>query len=405
MFRIGVSTIAAAALLAGTAASPAGAGAAESGLEELWEEFPLDDERQAPALRGRPTEDRPATARAPDPAERGSPAQPENAGTNRWASERIGLLAAILALLVAAAAAGVVRSRGPSGRQGSATTRPTLRWLPPQLAPSLAFSPARRDVVGALLRAASADVLHHQAAEPEQRPKRPTYTGGAEMGDRKPPAQAPNKPIAKAEAEAQVLKRKGSAGAKLALKASERGHRPKRDLDGRTKEQLASTEAILLKEKLAPQREQKRAAGPVTNERPGLRTKRGARRESALRPVSASGAERDARVLAAARETRMRECEVGWWRGYVKSAFFAMETSSTGPGRTIAWSPYFRWRKRDVPRETPEAAAALRSLVNSLEREGWIVAGRHEEWFRVRFKCPSGVDAPGTIGGHQIHTG
>src|SRR5688572_9010805 len=112
MFRIGVSTIAAAALLAGTAASAANAGAAEGGLEELWEEFPLDAERQAPALRGRPTDDGPATARTSDPAERGSGAQPENEGTNPWASERIGLLAAILALLVAAAAAGVVRSRG-----------------------------------------------------------------------------------------------------------------------------------------------------------------------------------------------------------------------------------------------------------------------------------------------------
>lgn len=388
IFRIGVSTIAAAALLAGTAASPAAAEVPESGLEELWEEFPLDEERQAPAIGGSPAGDNPATARAPDPAERGSQAQPENVGTTPWASRRIGLLAAMLALLVAAAAAGVVRSRGASGREGSATMRPTLRWLPPLPAPSLAFSPARSDVVGALLRAASANASRQQVAKPEQRPKRPRRTEGAELVDRKPPAPSLNKPTAKAEAEAQVLKRKGSADAKLALKASETGHTPKSDLGAPTKEQLASTEGILLKEKLAPQRKQKRAAGPVTNERPGLRTKRAARRESALRPVSASGAESDARVLAAASETRMRECEVGWWRGYVKSAFFAFETSSTGSERTIAWSPYFRWRKRDVPRETPEAAAALRSLVESLEREGWTVAGRHEEWFRVKFKWP-----------------
>ena len=140
MFRIGVSTIAAAALLAGAAASPAAAAAADSGLEQLWEEFPLDDERQAPAPRTPVTDEGPATARAPAPAERRPAARPADPGTNSWASERIGLFAAILALLVAAAAAGVARFRGASRRQGATTTPPTLRRLPPQ--------PAARGVAG-----------------------------------------------------------------------------------------------------------------------------------------------------------------------------------------------------------------------------------------------------------------
>ena len=416
-FRIVLSTIAAAALLAGATAPSAAAAAADGGVEELWEEFPLD-ERQAPAPRTRATDEGGATARASDPAERRSAARPANEGSRSWASDQIGLLAAILALLVAAAAAGVARTRDAWPGQNSKTTRPTLRW-PPHLVPSPAVSPVGSDVVGDLLRVASAGVPRRRSAKVGQRPGGLPRMARAETGDGKPLPEALKQPTTEAEAEAEVLKRKGSADSKLALKASETGLKPKSDDDARAKEQLASTEGVVLKEKLegvvpkeklAPKTEEKRSAAPVKNGRLGRRAKSRARRESALRPVPATGAERQPRVRGAARETRTRTCQVEWCRGGVKSAFFAIETSSgwfgrTRFGRTIAWSPYFHWSNRGVPRETPEAAAALRSLVESLEREGWIVAGRREEWFRVKFKWARDVDAPETVGGHQSHTG
>jgi hypothetical protein len=407
MFRIGVSTIAAAALLAGAAASPAAAAAADSGLEQLWEEFPLDDERQEPAPHTPATDEGPATARAPAPGERRPAGRPADAGTSSWATERIGLFAAVLALIVAAAAAAVARFRGASRRQGSTTTAPTLRWLPPQPAPSPAVSPVGGDVVGGLLRAASAGVPRQRAAKLGQTPKGPSRTARAEIAVRKPLAEALKQPTAEADAEAEVLKRKDSA-ATLAVKVKNKeGLTAKSEGgDARTKEQLASTEGVLLKEKLAPKGEPKRSAAPVENGLPGRGAKSRVRRESALRPVPASGAESHARPRAAAGETRLRECEVEWWRGYVKSAFYAIETSSGGFGSTIASSPFFRWRKSDVPRETPEAAAALRSLVESLEREGWTVAGRRKEWFGVKLRTAIDVEALGITGGHkQTHIG
>ena len=267
------------------------------------------------------------------------------------------------------------------------------------------MSPVGGDVVGGLLRAASAGVPRQRAAKLGQNPKRPIRAARAEIAVGKPLAEALKQPTAEADAEAEVLKRKGSA-ATLAVKVrNKEGLKAKNEGgDARTKEQLASTEGVVLKEKLAPKGEPKRSAAPVEN---GLRgAKSRARRESALRPVPASGAESHARTRAAAGETRVRECEVEWWRGYVRSAFYAIETSSGGFGRTIASSPFFRWRKSDVPRVTPEAAAALRSLVESLEREGWTVAGRRKEWFGVKLRTAIDVDAPGITGGHkQTHTG
>lgn len=77
-----------------------------------------------------------------------------------------------------------------------------------------------------------------------------------------------------------------------------------------------------------------------------------------------------------------RVCEIQRWQGYVKSQFCAVAPNAK---TTIGTSPYFRWRRSDLP-ETPAAAAALRVLVESLQRDGWRVDGRGEEWFAVRLR-------------------
>jgi hypothetical protein len=87
-----------------------------------------------------------------------------------------------------------------------------------------------------------------------------------------------------------------------------------------------------------------------------------------------------------------RTCEVRWWRGYVKSEFFVVETTFGSVETTIARSPAFRWRKGEAPAETPEAAAALSALVDQLEDEGWTPSGRGENWFNVKLQSSGAVD-------------
>jgi hypothetical protein len=184
-------------------------------------------------------------------------------------------------------------------------------------------------------------------------------------------------------AEAELLKRKPSVDATEALKA--KGDRE----DLIEKQRLALGEAAALKQKLASAGEQKEATKLRENRSRARPRPAAAKRASVLRPIPDPDVEgvseteegaRDGRATAAGPE----ECEVRWWRGYVKSHFFAVVTGADGTEATVTKSPSFRWHSSEPPPETPVTAAALRALVESLEREGWTVAGRGEDWFAVR---------------------
>ena len=213
-------------------------------------------------------------------------------------------------------------------------------------------------------------------------------------------AHAAKHSIAGPQAETEVLKRKPPADATDALKAKGEGEGA---LD---KERLAASDTVALKEKLAATRTQKQAAKP--REHPArMRPRTGdTRGRSALRPVP------DPEIAAAltepddarGRAVRPQECEVRWWRGYVKSQFSAVATEAGGAEAVVASSPYFRWHKSSPPQESPAAAAALRALVETLEREGWTIAGRGEEWFAVRFRTEFDVDRTGTATVHESGT-
>jgi len=82
-------------------------------------------------------------------------------------------------------------------------------------------------------------------------------------------------------------------------------------------------------------------------------------------------------------------CEVRWWRGYISSQFWAVVTHADGTETTLRVSPSFRWRRNEPPPETPEAVGAFRSLVASLELEGWRPDGQGRDWFSVRMSPPA----------------
>jgi hypothetical protein len=159
---------------------------------------------------------------------------------------------------------------------------------------------------------------------------------------------------------------------------------------------VAAADGAALNENRVSTPEQKPLAPPSQRVVPAKTRPRRTTREPAVRPVSAPAA-----VLApAVRDRRSaRECEIHSWRGYVMSEFLAIEVTPDGLAATIATSPPFRWRRREAPHETPEAADALRALVATLEGEGWTVAERGERWFAFRLRLSSSPERADTAGG------
>jgi hypothetical protein len=112
-------------------------------------------------------------------------------------------------------------------------------------------------------------------------------------------------------------------------------------------------------------------------------------------PLSrAAGTPAAARVWNAA-----PECRVRWWHGYLKSQFYAAVRDADGGEWTVAESPFFRSRGQGPPGETPEAAEALRALVDALEDDGWTAVGRGGRWFALRFRGAEPPAAPGAPAG------
>jgi zinc-ribbon domain len=78
---------------------------------------------------------------------------------------------------------------------------------------------------------------------------------------------------------------------------------------------------------------------------------------------------------------RWELCEIVWWRGYLKSEFFA-----AAEGRELARSPGFRWRRADPP--PPDDVGARKAhdeLVRRLTALGWEPLGQAIPWYAQRF--------------------
>lgn len=85
---------------------------------------------------------------------------------------------------------------------------------------------------------------------------------------------------------------------------------------------------------------------------------------------------------------RWELCEIVWWRGYVRSEFFAVAED-----RELVRSPRFRWRRREPPpRDDAGARDAHDKLVQRLTAMGWEPLGPAIPWYAQRFyRHPRGL--------------
>jgi hypothetical protein len=88
-------------------------------------------------------------------------------------------------------------------------------------------------------------------------------------------------------------------------------------------------------------------------------------------------------------------CEIGIWRGYVKSRFYAGLIGGQGEGIefALAESLPVRLRGNGTPDRTGAAAEAHEALVNYLIESGWELepSRNGESWYALRFRR---ADAP-----------
>ena len=99
-------------------------------------------------------------------------------------------------------------------------------------------------------------------------------------------------------------------------------------------------------------------------------------------PSAASGAKADrSRAQEAQRRRTDDACTIRYWRGYVKSRFYA----AGDDGYVIAESRLFRSRGAE-PAESNDAVAAHRELVARLEGDAWVPAGKGDCWYELRFR-------------------
>jgi hypothetical protein len=88
-------------------------------------------------------------------------------------------------------------------------------------------------------------------------------------------------------------------------------------------------------------------------------------------------------AAAAAAEVGVQMCEIGLWKGYRKSQFFARGVAVDGVEYAVAQSPVFRSRN---PGADDEAARdAHTELAEQLLELGWQRDGAGDEWWALRF--------------------
>ena len=83
-------------------------------------------------------------------------------------------------------------------------------------------------------------------------------------------------------------------------------------------------------------------------------------------------------------------CEIVFWRGYVKCAFYAVFQAGEPVG-----SPFFRCRER-FPAASGRPLEAHRALVEQLTADGWETATRGRAWYSLSLRRRewSGVEEP-----------
>jgi hypothetical protein len=380
-------------LAAGVTASEVLAAGEDPQLERLWDEFPLDERDEHP-VRQQPFD------RHSPPSEPGA-ARP-SADESGDGSTSLGFLTVGIVVLLGATGILLVRAGPlgqPSGTSQADWSRNRRRGRVTDATTTLS---GENRAVHALVDVLAKDERVSEDAPPAQRSKEvkevkvrrdlkepDRRTDALALKEGRPQMRVP-KPVPNVE-EREVLKRKSAAESER-LKAK------------------SAREAALLKEKLVSpaQGEQPvKGSGPAPGvagkaNRPRRRAEAGTPRSSRPLRLADTAARQVGPRLQDANHVAT-ECEIRWWRGYVNSQFVVVERRGEGP--ELAASPPFRWRKSQPPPRTPAASAALKSLVDSFLREGWVVAGRGEEWFSLRLQRSADKRSADTRGGLVGHSG
>lgn len=80
-------------------------------------------------------------------------------------------------------------------------------------------------------------------------------------------------------------------------------------------------------------------------------------------------------------------CEILWWRGYLKSDFYAWALGSDQREYEVGRSSQFFWRRPDPPPPDHERArTAHEALVERLVKGGWEPLGAATPWYAARFR-------------------
>ena len=359
------------------AAIPAGValGANAPQPERLWQAYPLDPTHSAGAHAHAPAVSAAPTSRKRPPTSHRR-AQASGSGDSSLPTAWIALAAALAALV---AAGFVIARRVPvqAGRRvdvlqrlprvrldARAVTRslagirmPSLPARPPGLTDVLMDNVRRvgrlREVVAQKVDAAETESLSSPAAPVDDR--REGGTAPVKPVDRRSdPVLTPDRLIA---LERATLKRKraaSTASGAEAIKAKTR--EPTRG------KETASRDVKKLRAKLARAPNESGALGRPVKE---LRAAR-----SAPQPGPAQA-----------------QCRIDWWRGYVKSEFYAKARMPDGREYVVCTSPGFRWSKSTPPpKEAPQVAQVHQELVDDLVAGGWVVSGVGDEWWALELR-------------------
>jgi len=104
-------------------------------------------------------------------------------------------------------------------------------------------------------------------------------------------------------------------------------------------------------------------------------------------------AQRPARAIAdrpAVTPSQVKEsatCEVDWWRGYVKSHFYARLGAGGDRESILLTSPSFRWSKAEPPPPTlRHVADAHAALIAQLKADGWVPTRRGTHWYALQLQ-------------------
>jgi hypothetical protein len=81
-----------------------------------------------------------------------------------------------------------------------------------------------------------------------------------------------------------------------------------------------------------------------------------------------------------------QRCDVFFWRGYRKAAFYACVFDETGEAVAVAESPPFRPRGNGAPEPTEAAKAAYEALRSELIEAGWEPLANGGDWYENSFR-------------------